>query len=78
LERAGIGIDSASNGVWLPGNASAVNADGTHIHQGIHSAQYLNHITRILAGAEAGQGPEGVRSAMARLRLRIHEATASS
>jgi hypothetical protein len=78
LERAGIGIDSAENGVWLPGNSSAVNADGSLIHQGIHSGQYLNHITRILAGAETGRGSEAVRSAMARLRQRIHDATAVS
>ncbi|WP_043361562.1 AHH domain-containing protein [Belnapia sp. F-4-1] len=78
LERADIGIDSAENGVWLPGTSSAVNLDGSHIHQGIHSAEYLNQLTRILAVAEKTQGSEGVRSAMARLRLTIHEAEAQS
>ena len=78
LERAGIGIDLAANGVWLPGNSSAVNADGSHIHQGIHSRQYLYHITRVLAGAEADGGSRAVKSAMVRLRNRITDATAES
>jgi hypothetical protein len=78
LERAGIGIDTATNGIWLPGNSKAVNADGSLIHQGIHSRNYLRHITRILAGAEAAGGRNAVWSAMTRLRQRIHDATAQS
>jgi hypothetical protein len=78
LERADIGIDSAENGIWLPGNSAAVNADGSHIHQGIHSGQYLNHVTRILAAAERDAGPVGVQAAMTRLQQRIHDANADT
>jgi hypothetical protein len=74
LEKCNIGIDSAPNGVWLPGNFYAVNADGSMVHQGIHSAEYLALITRTLAGAYAGGGQKAVESAMTRLRQRIHEA----
>jgi hypothetical protein len=75
LEQAGIKIDSAENGIWLPGRFSTVNVDGTLVHNGMHSRQYLGHITRILAGEYAAHGSEGVISAMTRLRLRIQEAS---
>jgi RHS repeat-associated protein len=73
LARAGIDLDSALNGIWLPGNSRVVNVAGTTIHQGVHSREYLAEITRILAGAESAGGAEGVRNALGRLQQSIHE-----
>lgn len=73
LRRAGIGLDSALNGIWLPGNAQTINVEGRTIHAGIHSGEYLGEITRILAGAETSGGEKAVQAAMERLKLGIQE-----
>jgi hypothetical protein len=77
LRKADIYIDSATNGVWLPGRFSTVNVDGNLVHQGMHSPEYLREITRILAGEMSHRGEVGVRSALVRLRHRIQNADAS-
>ena len=70
LERAGIGINSAANGVWLGSNSVHSRCRRLAYPPGHPLPAVGYHITRVLAGAEADGGSRAVKSAMVRLRNR--------
>jgi hypothetical protein len=55
LQRLGIGINDAANGVFLPGTRAAENAAGAAVHSTIHTSAYYQAVTRALGGATTQQ-----------------------
>ena len=63
LAEAGIGINDAENGIWLPKDTSTVNELTSDIHSKVHTARIIRVITEQLEEG-AKDGPEGVRRAL--------------
>ena len=53
LERFGIGIDDASNGVFLPANHAAHNPAGRAIHSNLHTRAYYEVTNDALSQASS-------------------------
>jgi hypothetical protein len=72
LDKAGIGINDAENGIWLPKDSSVANPLTTDIHSKMHTDIAIEEITsRLREGAK--DGPEGVRRALQEIRKSIAE-----
>lgn len=48
LEKCGIDINGAENGVFLPGENGIAAAGNATVHQGMHSGNYIKEVTRRL------------------------------
>jgi hypothetical protein len=51
LERFGIGINDAANGVFLPASRAAPNAAGAAVHSTLHTGAYYQTVNQMLLGA---------------------------
>ncbi|NJK32036.1 MAG: hypothetical protein HC927_06220 [Deltaproteobacteria bacterium] len=56
LDKFGIDLDSAINGVLLPGNKSLAKATGQAYHKGLHTNAYYAAVNRLLGGATSKNG----------------------
>jgi RHS repeat-associated protein len=68
LQRFGISINEAANGVFLPGNLAAENAAAASVHSTIHTVDYYATVNKLLLGAttreEAVTALSAVRNAL--------------
>ena len=55
LQRFGIGINEAENGVWLPKNLSVANSTGAYVHSILHTNEYYSSVNELLAQADTRQ-----------------------
>ena len=55
LQRFGIGIDEAANGVFLPANLKSVNPTGAAVHSTIHTDRYYAAVNQLLGRATSRQ-----------------------
>jgi hypothetical protein len=51
LERFGIGINDAANGVFLPASRAAPNAAGAAVHSTVHTRGYYQAVNEALSQA---------------------------
>ena len=51
LDRFGIGVNDAENGVWLPRSSSSPNPSGASVHSRVHTNEYYDHVNDLMAGA---------------------------
>lgn len=51
LQRFGIGINDAGNGVFLPGRMTSPNATGAAVHSQIHTSAYYEEVNSLLGQA---------------------------
>jgi hypothetical protein len=72
LESAGIGINDARNGIWLPETNTVSNPDAVEIHTTMHEEGAIRIMTQELREAAAG-GPDAVAAALAKIRRDIAE-----
>ena len=63
LDRAGIGINDAENGIWLPRDTEVANQFASDIHSKVHTTRAVRLITEQLREG-AKDGPAGVRRAL--------------
>jgi hypothetical protein len=63
LQRAGIGINDAENGIWLAKDPSIPNELAGEIHSKVHTPRAIRLMTDKLREA-AKEGPAGVRRAL--------------
>jgi RHS repeat-associated protein len=54
LQREGVGINHADNGVFLPKNTSVPNPSGAQVHSTVHTNVYYNAVNAALRSASAG------------------------
>ena len=66
LKKWGIGVNEASNGVWLPRNLASPNPMGSAVHQTVHTTDYYNAVNRLIGQArsreEAMQALDHIRN----------------
>lgn len=55
LQRFGIGIDEAANGVFLPANKLSANPTGAAVHAKIHTDRYYAAVNQLLGRATSRQ-----------------------
>jgi RHS repeat-associated protein len=55
LQRFGIGIDEAANGVFLPSNLKSVNPTGAAVHSTVHTERYYRAVNQLLGRATSRQ-----------------------
>lgn len=60
LQRWGIGINDAVNGVFLPATRASANPTGASVHSTLHTARYYNKVTKLLSGATSRKQAERV------------------
>ncbi|MET8198042.1 AHH domain-containing protein [Micromonospora taraxaci] len=53
LDRFGIGVNEAENGVWLPRDSSSPNPTGASVHSRIHANEYYNYVNDLIGGARS-------------------------
>ncbi|MFJ8041360.1 polymorphic toxin-type HINT domain-containing protein [Kitasatospora sp. NPDC096147] len=51
LDRFGIGVNDAENGVWLPRGSSSPNPNGLSVHSRIHTNEYYGYVNDLMSGA---------------------------
>ncbi|MEV7536787.1 polymorphic toxin-type HINT domain-containing protein [Streptomyces hydrogenans] len=51
LDRFGIGVNDAENGVWLPRSSSSPNPHGLSVHSKIHTNEYYTYVNDLMSGA---------------------------
>ncbi|MEU9704817.1 AHH domain-containing protein [Streptomyces sp. NPDC047981] len=51
LDRFGIGVNDAENGVWLPRSSSSPNPHGLSVHSTIHTNEYYAYVNDLMSGA---------------------------
>jgi hypothetical protein len=51
LQRFGIGINDAANGVFLPANRAAANTAGAAVHSTLHTQGYYLKVNDMLSTA---------------------------
>jgi hypothetical protein len=56
LARFGIGLNEASNGVFLPGTIAADNAAGAAVHSTLHTSEYYDAVNQALSQATSREG----------------------
>jgi RHS repeat-associated protein len=68
LDKFGIGINDAINGVFLPANRFSPNAGGAAVHASLHTTSYFTEVNRLLSAATSRAEAElilgGIRSAL--------------
>jgi hypothetical protein len=68
LQRFGIGINDAANGVFLPATRAAPNAAGAAVHSTVHTNAYYQTVNQMLGAAttraEAEAALGAIRSAL--------------
>lgn len=72
LEKAGIGINKAENGIWLPKDSSVANPFAGDIHSKVHTSRAIRIMTEQLREG-AKQGPDGVRRALRGIQLTLSD-----
>lgn len=55
LQRFGIGIDEAANGVFLPQNLKSLNPAGAAVHSTVHTDRYYAAVNQLLGRATSRQ-----------------------
>jgi len=55
LQKFGIDINAADNGVFLPKNIGVPNPDGSLVHSSLHTIQYYDRVNTLLAQATTRQ-----------------------
>jgi hypothetical protein len=72
LKWAGIDINDARNGIWLPKDSSTVNEFSSDIHSKVHTARVIRVITdQLLEGAK--DGPQGVERALRNIQKTLSD-----
>jgi RHS repeat-associated protein len=51
LDKFGIGVNDAENGVWLPRSSSSPNPNGMSVHSKIHTNEYYDRVNDLMSGA---------------------------
>ncbi|MFD3483256.1 RHS repeat-associated core domain-containing protein [Streptomyces sp. NPDC058665] len=51
LDRFGIGVNDAENGVWLPRSSSSPNPTGLSVHSRVHTNDYYASVNNLMSGA---------------------------
>ncbi|TMR22623.1 hypothetical protein ETD86_10830 [Nonomuraea turkmeniaca] len=51
LDKFGIGVNDAENGVWLPRSSGSPNPTGASVHSRIHTNDYYDHVNKLMSGA---------------------------
>lgn len=51
LDRFGIGVNDAGNGVWLPRSSSSPNPSGLSVHSKVHTNHYYAYVNDLMGGA---------------------------
>ncbi|MFG3001974.1 ricin-type beta-trefoil lectin domain protein [Streptomyces sp. NPDC048340] len=51
LDKFGIGVNDAENGVWLPRSSSSPNPHGLSVHSKIHTNEYYTYVNDLMSGA---------------------------
>ncbi|WP_405763648.1 AHH domain-containing protein [Streptomyces sp. NBC_00045] len=51
LDRFGIGVNDAENGVWLPRSSSSPNPNGLSVHSKVHTNDYYAYVNNLMSGA---------------------------
>jgi hypothetical protein len=64
LERFGIGINDAVNGVFLPATRASPNAAGAAVHSMLHTDEYYQTVNQMLLGATTRAEAEAVLDAI--------------
>jgi hypothetical protein len=64
LQKFGIGIDEAVNGVFLPANRAASNPAGAAVHSTLHTNEYYQKMTRMLSAATTRAEAEAALNAI--------------
>jgi hypothetical protein len=64
LQKFGIGIDEAVNGVFLPANRAASNPAGAAVHSTLHTNEYYQQVTRMLSAATTRAEAEAALNAI--------------
>jgi hypothetical protein len=72
LEKAGIDINEAANGIWLPRDIEVPNAFTGDIHSRVHTSRAIRIMTEQLREG-AKEGPAGVRRALRRIQLTLSD-----
>jgi RHS repeat-associated protein len=54
LKGAGIGINDARNGVYLPRNSWSANPTGASVHSRIHTDEYYAYVNDLMSGVQRG------------------------
>jgi hypothetical protein len=71
LAGAGIGINDAVNGVYLPANQNAPNPTGANVHSPLHTRRYHQEVeTRLL-----NRGNQSVQSVLQQIRQDLQNGT---
>ncbi|MGL5853261.1 MAG: AHH domain-containing protein, partial [Phycicoccus sp.] len=68
LERFGIDINDAGNGVFLPSSSTSLNPTGAAVHAKIHGTRYHQEVERLLSQART---PEEALETLAYIRSRL-------
>jgi len=55
LNRFGVGINDAENGVFLPRNVNSANPNGVAVHSTLHTDEYYQSVNDVLGGAQSRQ-----------------------
>lgn len=72
LRDAGIGINDAENGIWLPKDPTVPNVGTSEIHSKVHTKRAISFMTEELRKG-AQEGPEGVRRALRTIREQLSD-----
>jgi hypothetical protein len=72
LDQAGIGINNAANGIWLPRDTAVPNPFAVDIHSQVHTSRAIRIMTEQLR-AGAKEGPAGVRRALRQIQLTLSD-----
>ncbi len=51
LDKFGIGVNDAENGVWLPRSSSSPNPNGLSVHSKVHTNEYYAYVNDLMSGA---------------------------
>ncbi len=68
LQKFGIGIDEADNGVFLPSNKVSPNPNGSAVHRSLHTGEYYRAVEQAL---EKANSKEKVIEALNIIRLSL-------
>jgi hypothetical protein len=78
LEEAGIGVNDAANGVWLPRTSAAtrtgqvIKAEAATSHDAVHTSRYFAELTsRLERAREAGRVAEELEFIRVELELGV-------
>jgi len=67
LKKAGIGINDAENGVFLPRFLTSLNEDGSMVHSTLHTDDYYKAVDNALLNAPPGGVPDALEDIRSQL-----------